>query len=189
MPDIDPAVPPVIPPTPTDPPVNPPVDVDALIQERDKWQALSKKHEKDYLATNAELEKIRTASMSDADKAIADAKAEGRKSALSEVGDRLTKAELEVQAAKAGVQLPNDFTEVLNLAKLSKDGQPDSDAIAKVIGSLGSKAPDFPNVGGIGPQHGAPAGQLKQSDLENMSYAEINEARRAGRLNVLLGIE
>lgn len=188
MPDIDPAVPPVPNPKPTDPPVNPPVDVDALTKDRDKWQALSRKHEKDYLATNAELEKIRIASMSDAEKAIADAKVEGRQSALSEVGDRLTVAALEVQAAKAGVTLPENFTEVLNLSKLSKDGQPDTDAIARVISSFsgGSK---FPRVGGIGPQHGQPSDQLKESDLKNMTYQEINKARKDGRLNNLLGIE
>lgn len=186
MPDIDPAVPPVNDTKPTD--TAPPVDVDALTADRDKWQALSKKHEKDYLATNAELEKIRTASMSDAEKAIADAKAEGRQSALSEVGDRLTEAELKLQAAKAGVDLPDNFTEVLNFAKLSKDGQPDPVAIANVIGSL-SPGSTFPRVGGIGPQHGAPSNQVTEDQLKKMTHAEVNQARRDGRLNNLLGIE
>ena len=188
MTDTDPNTDPVVTdPKPTD---TDPVDVDALIKERDKWQALSKKHEGNWKNVSDELKTVRDASMSEAEKAIELAKEEGRKAAFGELGNALVEAELKVQAAKAGRDLPDDFAEVLNLAKLSKDGKPDADAIAKVIKTLapskeGSK---FAQGLGIGP-HTTSKGQLSRSDLKSMSHEEINKARREGRLNTLLGIE
>ncbi|GAA2665249.1 hypothetical protein [Nonomuraea recticatena] len=166
------------------------VDVAALLAERDKWKAMSKKHEKDYETASKKLSEFEQAAMSESEKAIEKAKAEARTQTLSEVGSRLVEAELKVQAAKAGVSLPDDIAEVLNLSKLvDENGHPNATAIAKVIGSF-APADDggFPPVGGIGPQHGK-GGQLSQKDLQSMHWKDIAQAKRDGRLNNLLGIE
>lgn len=187
MTETDPNTPPANDPKPTE---TEPVDVAALTAERDKWQALSKKHEKSWQTVSDELKTTRAASMSEAEKAIELAKEEGRKAAFSEVGNALVEAELKVQAAKAGRDLPDDFAEVLNLSKLSKDGKPDSDAIARVIKTLAPAKGDskFAQNLGIG-QQGSSKSQLARSDLKGMSHDEINKARRDGRLNTLMGID
>lgn len=182
-------VPPVVPPVPDAAPV---VDVAALTAERDKWQALSRKHEGNWKVATGELDSLKNASMSDADKAIETAKAEGRKAALTEVGNDLIKAELRVQAALKGVTLDDDFADVLNLSKLADtNGKPDPSSIEKVIANLAPKGDKFNQNLGIGQNAGGSnVKQLNRKDLQNMSYAEVNKARRDGKLdNLMNGID
>jgi hypothetical protein len=126
--------------------------------------------------------------MSDAEKQIESAKAEGRKTALAEIGNDLVKAELRVQAALKGVTLDDDFAEVLNLTKLAdSNGKPNLTSIEKVIANLApSQSNKFNQNLGIGQNPGSGAKQLTQKDLQNMSYTEVNKARRDGQLNNLM---
>src|SRR5690606_25098267 len=53
-----------------------------------KWKALSRKNEEAYKKTAAELEKLRQASMSEAERAIEQARQEARNATLQEFGAR-----------------------------------------------------------------------------------------------------
>src|SRR5690349_21563830 len=77
-----------------------------LQAEVDKWKALSRTNEQRWKDASAERDQFKQASMTDAEKALEAARAEGQNSALSEVGTRLAEAELRALAASAGVDLP-----------------------------------------------------------------------------------
>lgn len=158
--------------------------------EADKWKSLARTHESKWKAANDELDTLRAASMSEAEKAIEDAKKAARQEALSEVGGKLVQAELKAAAAESGVKLPEGFEDVLNLSKfLGDNGSVNTDAVTNFVNSLGGSSSGLPKVGGIGPQHGDPKGQVTRDQLSRMSPAEIMEARSMGRLNNILGIE
>jgi|SRR5687768_7663762 hypothetical protein len=170
---------------------NPPADEKDWKVEAEKWKSLARTHEKKWQTANDELTNLRNASMSEAEKALENAKTEGRKAALAEVNDKVVKAELKAAAAEAGKKLPDGFDDVLNLGKfIDPDGNPLADKIASFVSTLGdSNGNGLPKVKGIGPQHGDSKGQLTRADLAKMSPSEITKARSEGRLNNLLGIE
>lgn len=104
-----------------------------LAKEVEKWQALARKHE-DRAKANAtaakELEKLRTESMSDMEKAIAQARQEAATEATKGFGARLVDAE--VKAAAAGRPVDVDaLLEGLDRNRfLTDDGEPDQAAIS-----------------------------------------------------------
>lgn len=89
------------------------------------------RRERKRLAQELETEKAKY--LSDAEKAVADAKAAGRTEATLEAGKRLARAE--IRAAAAAKQL--DVKEILEDLDLSRfvgdDGEPDEKAITKAI--------------------------------------------------------
>lgn len=93
------------------------------------WKAMARKHERDAKKATRELEQVRKANQTDQEKAIEAAKDEGRKSALTEAGQRLAGAE--IKAALSGVVPdPKAIVEDLNLAKyVNDDGEVDEDAV------------------------------------------------------------
>ncbi|MGW2709438.1 hypothetical protein HKX69_05810 [Streptomyces argyrophyllae] len=161
--------------------------VESLQAEVEKWKSLSRTNEKRWNDASSELERIRQESMTDAEKAIEAAKAEARNAALAEVGTRLVDAELRAQAAAAGVELPSaDF---LNMSRfLGSDGSVDTAAVTAFVSSLPKPAagPAFRQDIGLGRQGEPAAGQLTRDDLSRMTPREINEARKAGKLDALL---
>jgi hypothetical protein len=162
-------------------------DVASLQAEVDKWKALSRKNEDRFKATSAELEQVRQASLTDAEKALEAAKAEGRNSALAEVGIRIADAELRAKAASAGVELPS--AEFLNMSRfVGSDGSVDSEAVAAFVSSLPQPAagPAFRQDIGLGRQGGQAPGQLTRDDLSRMTPSEIQAARKSGKLDALL---
>src|SRR5215213_819663 len=94
-------------PTPDAPPTEPdPVEPDAPTptgtdDETAKWKELSRKNEREAKRLRAELEKSQQASMSDQEKAVAQAKAAGYTEGLSAATERLRRAE--VRAAASGL--------------------------------------------------------------------------------------
>lgn len=107
-----------------------------LTAEVEKWKALAQKHEgraKQNATAARELETLRQSAMSDQEKAVSAAKAEGRTEALREAGTRLVDAE--VRAAAAGRNVDTDaLLEGLDRTKfLDDDGEPDRDAITAWI--------------------------------------------------------
>lgn len=91
-------------------------------------------------AAETELAKLRKASMTEQERAVAEAKAAGATEAAKASAPRLIKAELRAAAAEAG--LPKDALEgFLEYADLSKfagdDGEPDGKAIAAAVKRLG----------------------------------------------------
>ena len=103
--------------------------------EADKWKAMARKHEdraKENGAAARELEKLREASLSEAEKAVAEAEKRGRTAALTEVATRLAAAE--IRAALTGVVAdPAVVVDDLNLAKFVT---PDGDVDAKAVTAL-----------------------------------------------------
>jgi hypothetical protein len=110
-----------------------PTDVEKLKKALEAERAGRRDAERSRKAADSELEKLRTASLSETEKAIAEAKAAGRTEALAETGKRLAAAELRAAAAAAGL----DVAEVLDLVDLTRfvgeDGNPDEKAIAEAV--------------------------------------------------------
>jgi hypothetical protein len=129
----------------------------ALLEEErnnsTKWKSLSRQNEKKWEDASGELTKLREAQMTEAEKAIETARAEGRTSALSEVGTDLVTAEMALQAATAGVSLPP--AEYLNVSKfLGEDGRPNKEAVKSFVESLPKSKEEFPSLQGAGKQSG-----------------------------------
>jgi hypothetical protein len=93
-----------------------------------------------------ELEKLRAASMSETEKAVAAAKAEGASEAAKAVGPRIVRAEFRAAAAgQVDRQTLDAYLEDVDLTKfLTNDGEPDTKAIEARIKRLGGgRAADF----------------------------------------------
>lgn len=117
----------------------------------EKWKALSRENERKWKAASKELEDLRKSQMTDQEKALEDAKTEGRKAALSEVGTKLAKAEIRVQATKAGIDVPTDYLDLSRF--LGDDGETDSEKVKEFVKSLAKnskKDPEFPQLDGVG---------------------------------------
>lgn len=110
----------------------------ALNIERDAREAA----EKEAKAAKAELEKLRAASMSEQEKAVAAARTEGKTEALKTANARLLAAE--VKAAAAGkLADPSDAVSMLDLSKfeIDDDGNVDLKAVSAAIAKLIEKKP------------------------------------------------
>ncbi|MFE0151394.1 hypothetical protein ACFWY5_29905 [Nonomuraea sp. NPDC059007] len=159
--------------------------------EVEKWKALSRKWEDRAKNSAKELDEIKRASLTDAERALEDAKAAAKAEALAEFGGKLAEAELRTQAARAGVELPDSISRFVNVSALLDDsGQPNAAAISEFVSTLAPVTPAFPNVG-VGPQNNGGGGvpQLTYDDIRRMSPYEIDKARVEGRLNALLGLQ
>ncbi|MBT2383878.1 hypothetical protein [Streptomyces sp. ISL-11] len=140
-----------------------------------------------YESLSQELNTFRQSSAADTEAAVEAARQEARTAALTEVNSQLVHAELRAHAAAAGVELPGaDFLRLD--AFVGEDGAPDTARIGSFVSSLpaAKAAPAFAQGLGLGRQGGPAASQLGRDDLSRMSTAEINEARKAGKLNALL---
>jgi hypothetical protein len=116
--------------------------------------------------------------------------------ALAAANKRILSAELRA-AAKGKLADPTDAALYINLDEfeVSDDGEVDSDALASAIDDLIARkshlAADTRRFDGAADQGAKGTQRLTQlsaTDLDSMSPAEINTARREGRLNKVLGI-
>ena len=132
----------------------------------------------------------------EAEHAAAQEKQRARDEALAVANKRILSAELRA-AAKGKLADPSDAALYINLDEfeVSEDGEVDSDALASAIDDLLARtahlAADSRRFDGAADQgaKGEPRqSQLSATDLETMSAAEVNQARRDGRLNKVLGI-
>jgi hypothetical protein len=131
-----------------------------------KLRAEAAKHRTEARAATAELEKQRQASMSEAEKAVAEAEQRGRQSAVNEFGKRLAQTEFRAAAASRNPGFdPAAALEFVDLTKfIGEDGEPDSKAIAKAVERLiPDAAPQPPSFDG-GSRQAAPAG-VSMTDL------------------------
>lgn len=158
-------------------------DTPDLAGEVAKWKAMSRKHE-------AEADRLRKQQMSDGEKAVAEAEQRGRESALAEASKAVAKAE--VKAALTGlVESPQPFVDLLDLSSfVGESGVVDQDAIENLRGLVETIKPTTqspPDLGqGVG-FNGGPK-QLDRASLSGMTPEQIVEAKQAGQLNELLGI-
>lgn len=134
---------------PATPPVTPPASptLEEVTADRDRWKALSRQNEGNFNATRTELQQLQAAQ----EAALETARTEGRTSALGEVSTELVTAELQLQALKAGADLPD--VQYLDLSRFAGDDKrPNPDAVKAFVESLPSKAsgPTFPSLAGAG---------------------------------------
>ena len=112
-----------------------------LAAERDKRQAAEKRAK----AAEAELEKRKAASMSEQEKAIADARAEARKEALSTATDRLVRAEIKATAADRLADPGDAVAHLRDSGGLERfvdeDGEVDLKAVSSAIDDLVKSKP------------------------------------------------
>lgn len=110
--------------------------------EADKWKALARKHEAESKKNAKALEDARKASMSETEKAIADAKDEGRREATLSTGAKLVDAE--IRAVAAGRMTDAQRTTLLEGLDrslfLTDDGDVDTDKVARFVDGIAPKA-------------------------------------------------
>lgn len=118
-----------------------------LEAEVEKWKSQARKHEdraKANAAAAKELEQFRKASMTEQERAVAEAKVVGRQEALVEVGGRLAAAEVRVAAAG---RLDSDqlatLLDGIDLARfLTDDGEVDTAKVATFVDGIAPKPTD-----------------------------------------------
>lgn len=96
------------------------------------------KYRTEAKAQAAELEKFRQSSMSEAEKAVAEAEARGRTTAATAFGERLARTEFDALAGRRNADFDTAATfEFLDLKKfVGEDGEPDKDAIKAAVERL-----------------------------------------------------
>jgi len=136
---------------------------DAGKQALDRMKAERNEAAKQAKALQAELDKFRQASMSETEKAIAEAEAKGRTAAASDFGKRLAKAEIQTAAATAGRDIGGVF-DYLDLSRfVGEDGEPDAKAVQAFVDGLPDRTPAAPSFDG-GARGSAPAvGDMNQA--------------------------
>ena len=156
------------------------------------WKAEARKHEKEAKAAKAELDKAVKSQMSDQEKAVAQARDEGKAEATSAAAQRLAGAE--IKAALAGVVPVEKIAEIVDDTKLEKyigeDGEPDVAKIAALrdryaaltAGATPGTPPPPPGVPKGARSGNGEVKQLSKSDLVGMSAEQIVAARKAGQL-------
>jgi hypothetical protein len=126
-------------------------------------------------AAEAELEKVRQSSLTEAERAIAEAKSSARAEARAEIGQERVRDKFEALAAG---RIPNlaELLDDLNLAKfLTEDGTPDTAAIDKAITRLAPAQSD--NTRQPGPRPDLSQGGSNKNVALNSD--ELTEALRA----------
>lgn len=109
--------------------------------ESEKWQALARKHEeraKSNATAAKELETVRKASMSEQEKAVAEAEERGKRSAFESSAERLARAEFRAEAVgKVSKETLDGFLEYADPKKfVGDDGEPDMKAIQSAVKKL-----------------------------------------------------
>lgn len=128
--------------------------------------------------------------------AIEQARREGRAEGQSAANERYKR--LELKAALAGrVASPDKVLKLIDTSGIDvdEDGEVDGDAVQEAIASLFADFPElavkgrFPGSADQGAKNkSSELSQLTQSDIERMTPEQVVEARKAGRLNKLMGV-
>lgn len=145
---------------------------DAGKQALDRMKAERNEAAREAKALRAELEAAKKATMSETEKAIAEAEAKGRSNATAEFGKRLAKAALDTAAARRNPDFDTAALEYVDLSRfVGDDGEPDTKAIAAAVERL------VPAAGG------APAGFDGGSRTSSPKGGDMNSLLRqaAGR--------
>ncbi|GGS88460.1 hypothetical protein ACFFV7_50985 [Nonomuraea spiralis] len=142
-------------------------------QEETDWKAMARQWEKRAKENNKaadDLAKLKQQSMSEQEKAVEQAKAEGRAEAAREHGRQLAESKFEAALAKKGIEL-GDVADLIDVGKFVKDdGTVDQDAITKAVARLAKLAPKAPSTSGGdfggGNGGGAPSKSLDEQIAE-----------------------
>lgn len=132
------------------------VDADALAAEVEKWKQLARKHEdraKANAAAAKERDEIKQASMSEQEKAVAEAVSKARAETLAEVGSALVDAEFKAAAAGRSIDVAALLEGLDRSRFVTEDGQADTEAITTWIDRIAPAEekeparPGFPDLG------------------------------------------
>lgn len=100
-------------------------------------RAEAAKHRTEARAAAAELEKVRTANLTEAEKAIEEARASARADTVKEFGRRLARTELNAAAVKRNADFDTAALDYVDLAQfIGDDGEPDTKAISAAVERL-----------------------------------------------------
>lgn len=151
-------------------PETPTPDKDDVAQ----WKSLARKHEKAEKAAKAELDKLRAASMSEQEKAVAEARAEGRAEAAKSANERLLRAEVRSLAAPILAD-PDDAVHLLDLSGYEPDesGEYDRKAIQSDLNALVKNKPYLGTQPGSGSGEGGPRGRPSTSPEDDPLVAAL----------------
>lgn len=118
--------------------------LDEVTKEARKWETRSKENHQ----AKTELEKQRQASMTEAERAIEEARTAARQEAATTYGKRLATSEIRATAADAGADLAGVF-DYLDLGRfVGEDGEPDTKAIKTFVDGLPKKDSGPPSFDG-----------------------------------------
>ncbi|PXY20886.1 hypothetical protein [Prauserella muralis] len=127
------------------------------------------------------------------EQALEAARREAATEAARKANERILRSEIRAAAAKRLAD-PADALVHLNVDdfEVGDDGEVDGEEISDAITELLKKKPYLAAQGGTpsfdsARGKGTPKGQLTRADLKGMSAKEINAARKAGRLDAVLG--
>lgn len=166
-------------------------EMEQLKAEVDKWKSLSRKNEQQAKANSAaakELEEIRKSQLTETERLIEQAKTETAQSIRREFATKLIDAELKAhlsgRVVDSGALLTFDKS-----AFLTEDGNIDSEAIQSWVEAHSKEAATpAPDLGqGARGKNPSKAQIRTREELQNMSPAEILQARQEGRLDTLMG--
>ncbi len=105
------------------------------------WKAEARKWENRAKSNHSELEKLRQAQMTEAEKAIEAAKTEGRTAAAAEYGQKLAAAEFRAAVAAAGIDL-GEAAEYIDVNRfVGEDGEVNVAAIKSAVTKFSKLAP------------------------------------------------
>jgi len=116
-----------------------PTDATDWQAEAKKWKDLSRKNEGDARKAQGELKKLQTASMTEQEKAVAEATAQGKAEALAHMAARLVDAEVRAAAAGRGIDADALLEGLDRTRFLGEDGEPDREAIETFLDRLAPK--------------------------------------------------
>lgn len=154
-----------------------------LEQDRDKYKALMRQEETKKKGLYDELQQIKTAGMSETERAFAEAEARGREAALAELAAERKSLKLAAAAAQVGV--PDDVLDLIDANKVFDGDNVNLEAL-KALSGPKSKFQKSASDLGIGAQSSAPAGQLTREQIRGWSPKEIDKARKEGRLDAVM---
>lgn len=170
---------------------SPESEMDTLKAELDKWKSMSRKNEQTAKANAQaakELEEIKKSQLTDQEKLIEQTREETAKAIRTEYATRLVDAELKAQLQNKVL----DAGSILSFDKkafVTEDGDIDTEAIQQWV-EANSKTTDIPapNLGQGNRGKNPSKSQIRsREELENMTPAEILQARNDGRLDALMG--
>ncbi|WP_101788655.1 hypothetical protein [Nonomuraea indica] len=178
----DPNTPPPAPPADQQPPAPPAQETEV------DWKAMARQWEKRAKENSKaadELDKLRKASMSEQEKAVAEAEARGKTTAAQEYGHRLAAAEFRAAVAAKGLNL-GEAADLIDSTRFVDDkGDVDEQAIRKAVDKLSKiLTPKAPSSSG-GDFGGGNGGGTPPKNLD----AQIAEARAKGDWRLVMRLE
>lgn len=154
--------------------------------EAEKHQALARKHEqraKSNASAVKELEKLKASMMSEQEKAVTEAEAKGRQSAVAEVGERLAAAKIET-ALTGVVANPAEIVEDLNLARyVTEDGDVDQEKVAALRKKYEGLAPKQDAKSSAGQRPKPALRTVPVTENGGTPMTDMNEVMRARARN------